>query len=106
MQEVFAKIFGVANFERDYENVWEWITGNSAWLGANINIRREHDFNTGCYDAPLQIGIDSEVKISDSKKDEIGAKICDELKTTVYLGSIVYGKGNDYECMVSKKYEK
>jgi len=51
------QVFGVTDFDRDYENVWEWVEGKNE-SGFDVNISRPHNWKQGLYDKPVVVRVD------------------------------------------------
>ena len=105
LKDAFAEVFEVADFDRDYENVWEWIEGTSTWLNAGINIRREHNWQTGEYDKPLWIWVTYEQKPSDKQIEEIGLRLSQKFNQEVFFGELDYVWGGDYQFDVQANFK-
>jgi len=97
LSDRFSILFGVTDFFRYYENVWEWIEGYSYKLNAKVNISRIHNFEQGEYEKPLCIQLEFQGEQDCKIVDEIGKSIAKELKTPVMNGEINHLKGTDYE---------
>jgi len=52
------KVFGVTDYHRDYENVWEWVEGKNE-DGLDVNVSRPHNWEQGLYDKPVVVRVDS-----------------------------------------------
>ncbi|MCC6723932.1 MAG: hypothetical protein IT258_05440 [Saprospiraceae bacterium] len=102
---VFSKALEVNDFDRDYEDTWEWITGSSHWLNAKINIRRKHNWKTGEYHEPLSIWIDFENESEDAIIDLLGILLSTELKAKVFFGDIKPLIGTNHDYLEKKVFE-
>jgi len=88
LSDAFSAIFQSDGFERDYENKWEWLEGYSKPFHSLINIRREHNWNTGEYDQPIEIKLVYTNFLPQSILDEIGQKIATTFQTTVHFRAL------------------
>ena len=104
LTDIFSKLFNVSDFHRDYENVWEWIEGQSDKLNAEINISRKHNWESGLYDKPLRIQFNFSNGKNSSKIDELGMLIAKELKTETFYGEINHLKGTECEYIEMNKF--
>lgn len=104
--DAFSSVFQTNNYSRDYENVWEWIEGYSKHLTAHINISREHNWEIGEYDKPLQIKIsyDDGIEIDEYLIDSIGNELSKHLMKDIIFGDIEYVQENTYQFIERKKY--
>jgi hypothetical protein len=100
-------VFGVADFYRDYENVWEWVESREG-QHLDVNIARPHNGKTGDYDVPVI------VKVSGAQKlltDEIlfsrAQQLADKLCTEVWLGRPIFNDKNDsrYDFEIEKRFQ-
>lgn len=81
---VFGEIFNVENLYHDYEDKWEWLEGESLNLKANINIRREHNWESGNYTKPINISVTTPQILSHDIILGIKLKLCKRLKSVVF----------------------
>lgn len=83
----FEKIFQVNNLYQDYENVWEWIESKDRASKFYLNISRSHDWEKGTYSEPINMIIEKNLK-EPINEDEIGKKLFDEFRTTIFFGEL------------------
>lgn len=69
LKNIFSEILSV-NLQRDYENEWEWLTGES--IIYSVNISRKHLNTKGNYNEPISIRL--------TFKKEIDCKTVDSIK--------------------------
>lgn len=107
LENDFAEIFKVNGFYRDYENVWEWIEGNSFWLNLKINISRKHNWIQGEYEEPLRIRIDYKIPDLNNENiiNEIGQALLYKFNVEIFYGEINYVKGTDFEYVSQKTFK-
>jgi len=105
LEDIFANLFESKDLYRDYENVWEWLEGNSEKYQSTINISREHNWVNGCFEKPLIIRLDFKSGIENNMKNEIGQILATEFNIKIYFGSIVALKNDLYEKKVDLTFE-
>ncbi|WP_074405983.1 MULTISPECIES: hypothetical protein [Aquimarina] len=105
----------IEEFQYDYENVFEWIEAHSIDLSYEFNISRKHsywsDFKEGSVEQkkenlkePISIMLMYEnIEPSDGLLEEIANQIHLTLNCSVYLGTINYLGGNDFEYIKTKE---
>ena len=81
---VFGQIFEVDNLYHDYEDKWEWLEGVSTKFNGTINIRREHNWESGNYIKPIKISITTPQKLSQETIDSICNQLFTELNFVVF----------------------
>lgn len=83
----FEKAFQIDNLYRDYENVWEWLESKDRKSEFYLNISRSHNWKKGNYFEPINMIIEKNSEESISE-DEIGKRLFNEFKTTIYFGEL------------------
>ncbi len=115
--EIFFDKGLIGKFDVDYENVYEWIEAQSMESSVEFNISRKHsyleDFEEGCEDQiksnlkepiTLMLMYDNDnTKPLDSEIETIANQINLILSTKVYLGTVTYLGGDDYEYVKMKE---
>ena len=105
----------IGEYYYDYENVYEWIEAQSIDSSFELNISREHsywnDYEEGSAEQkaenlkePITIMLMFDSKEpSDIIVEEIAKQINSILTCSVYLGTIKYLGGNNYEYIKTKE---
>lgn len=105
----------IGEYYHDYENVYEWIVGQSINSSFELNISRKHyywsDYEEGNIEQqtknlkePITIMLMFDTKEpSDSILEEIAKKVSLIMSCSVYLGTIDYLGGDDYEYIKTKE---
>jgi hypothetical protein len=76
-----------ADCDRDYEDTWEWIEGETP-DGIKINVSRPHNWKTGEYDRPAIIRLTGKRKLLTPERiAAIAQKLANRLTTSVWIGS-------------------
>ena len=103
LQPDFEKIFGVNNLYRDYENVWEWLESADNNESIYLNISRPHNWDTGDYDKPILIRVESN---TEEKPDErtIAMLIKKQFGCDVFAGDISIGSNREPVIQEERKY--
>lgn len=88
-------VFGITDFHRDYENVWEWVEGERT-DGWHINVSRPHGFDSGNYDIPVIIRIRGPLfKMTKEFLSERGQMLADRLQTEVWIGRMLWNEQDE-----------
>lgn len=88
-------IFDVADFSRDYEDTWEWVT-SSKGERLKVNISRPHNWKTGEYEVPVMIHVSGPAdRLNDELFFKSAQKIADRLQTEVWIGRPNFRNQND-----------
>ena len=104
LKSEFEKEFSI-NLIRDYENDWEWIC-NDLNKDIEINISRQHNWETGEFLKPLRIHIT--LKNSELQIEDLIKKTQNVLKSDLFFGDIS-NRGislDDYKATRIIKYQK
>lgn len=82
-------MFGVSDFDRDYEDTWEWIEGDRK-DGLHVNVSRPHNWKTGDYHIPVVVRISGPVgKLTNDFLSECGQGLANRLQTEVWIGNVL-----------------
>ena len=99
-------VFGVADFYRDYENVWEWVE-SSKGEQMHVNISRPHNWKTGDYDVPVMVHVSGPAtRLTDELLFGYAQQMADRLRTEVWIGQPVFQDKNDsrYEFDIATRF--
>ena len=100
------KVFGISNFDRDYEDTWEWIEGRNEER-VHVNVSRPHNWKTGDYEVPIVINVLFPAAIiTEDLFLEKAQCLANKLKTNVWIGSVVRKDPNDakYDFMIDREF--
>lgn len=96
-------IFQITDYQRDYENAWEWIEGDNH-EGTKVNISRTHNWKTGNYERPILISVSAPV-LSEEKLSDYALQLANTLKTEVWIGKVDWETQNerDYQFEIKNR---
>ena len=100
-----SELLNSSDLNRDYENVWEWIEGNSSEWKSKINISREHDWENGKYDKPLILTFYYKGFNKNKTVQKIGKLLANEFKTDVNFGKIQVLKNDEYKQDIKQLFQ-
>lgn len=82
-------VFGVTDFDRDYEDAWEWVErGGPNRL--HVNIARTHNWKSGEYDRPVVVRVSGPAAaLTREFLSDCGQQLVDRLQTEVWTGNMV-----------------
>jgi prophage antirepressor-like protein len=89
-----AHKLGMVNIEEDAENFWEWVTGEL--MGVTLDITRTHTVPPTKTDTRIFL-LDKNNYFPDELLDILTKKLKILQISPLYLGSVKYISGNDFE---------
>ena len=103
--EPLSELFNTPELIRDYENVWEWIQGNSTEFKSNINVSREHDWEKGKFDKPLILTFDYRGLNKNKTIEKIGRILAEYFEREVNFGTIHILSNDEYEQKIEQIFK-
>ena len=103
--EIMA-VFGVTDFYRDYENIWEWVESRKG-QPLDVNISRPHDWKTGNYDVPVIVRLSGrKALLTDKILFEHAQHLADRLHTEIWVGRPIFKDKDDsrYEFDIERRF--
>ena len=99
-------VFGVTDFQRDYEDTWEWIEGESAER-LRVNISRPHNWKTGEYEVPVIVKVSGRAsRLTDELFALDAQRLAGALKTEVWSGTGASGKSErHYDFEIKERFK-
>ena len=80
------RVFGITDYARDYENVWEWVEG-TIQEGISVNITRPHDWEKGMYEEPVSVLVRRKAaRIGDDQVTQWGSQLAHVVGVEVCQG--------------------
>jgi hypothetical protein len=102
LQTDFEELFDGLKLFRDYEDTWEWLEGKTVDDNFEINISRQHNWETGEYEKELVMIVKTELE---EIQDKLGSELKDKLGSIIYFGERTYLRGNDFRFQKKKEYK-
>lgn len=108
----------IGKFHYDYENVFEWVEAQSVDLSFEINISRKHSYWNGFEEGSIELkkeNLKEPISImllydvnepADKFIEEMAHQIHFLMNCSVYLGTINYLKGDDFEYIKTEEILK
>lgn len=99
-------VFAVADFYRDYENVWEWVESCKG-EHMDVNISRPHNWKTGNYDIPVIVRVSGPAKrLTDELFFGCAQQIANRLRTEIWVGRPIFQPKDDsrYEFDIETRF--
>jgi hypothetical protein len=100
-----SELLNTTELIRDYENVWEWIQGESTELKSKINISREHNWKKGKFDKPLILTFEYRGLRKNKIIKKIGQTLVNFFERDINFGTIHILKNDEYEQKVERVFE-
>jgi hypothetical protein len=99
-------VFGVSDFDRDYEDTWEWVQGGSK-DGLLVNISRPHNWKTGEHHIPVVVRVSGPAsKLTEEFLSESGQGLANRLQTEVWIGNVLVNpkNGSHYDFEIERTF--
>jgi hypothetical protein len=99
-------VFDISDFDRDYEDTWEWVEGKGQ-NGLHVNISRPHNWKNGEYTLPVVVRVSGPLsKLTDEFLSRSAQALADRLRTKVWIGNVVRKSRNDshYDFEIEKEF--
>jgi hypothetical protein len=98
-------VFGVSDFDRDYEDTWEWIQGENAER-LHVNISRPHNWKTGDYTVPVLVRVHGPAsRLTDDLFSGYASRLASVLRTEVWFGTVTPGKNErHYDFEIEQRF--
>lgn len=105
LKKPLSELLNTTELIRDYENVWEWIQGNSPELKSKINISREHDWRKGKFDKPLILTFDYRGFNKNKIIEKIGHILAEYFDRDINFGTIHILSNDEYEQKIDRIFK-